>query len=66
MHRAVADHLAQAAYLRRHVDEALPAEARVHRHHADEVAEVEHMLDRLRRRAGVQRDARLHPGPRIA
>jgi hypothetical protein len=54
------DHLADAFDLGQHRgDEGLAAEARVHRHHQDQVEAVEHVLDRAFRRRGRQRHARL-------
>ncbi len=63
--RAVADQLAHARDLGQHGgDEALAAEAGVHRHDADEVDAVEHPGDGLGRGRGVERDA--GPGAEVA
>ena len=60
MDRPIADHPAQAGDLvDLAVDELLPAETGVHRHHQHHVAQVQQVFDRLDRGAGVQRD----PGP---
>ena len=57
----VPDHRAERAHLGGHVDEFLPAETGVDRHHADQIGQVQQMRHRLGRGAGVQRHARLHP-----
>ena len=50
----------QAAPLGGHVDEFLSAETGVYGHHANQVGQIQQVLDRVRRRAGVKRDPRLH------
>ena len=60
MHGAVADQRAQAPDLvDLAVDEGLPAEAGVHGHHANQIAEVQERRRRLDRRAGIEREAGL-------
>lgn len=58
----VADQLAQAADLGGHVQELLPAETGIDRHHADQIGQIQQMRDRIGRRAGVQRHTRLFAG----
>ena len=57
--RAIADHLAQRArLLDAAFDKALPAEPRVHRHHADQINHVEQFGHGLCRGAGLERTDR--------